>query len=204
MEKRATNLGALRSNHFVASGWDHIEQEEWEQNIHLFLKESKRVLKKNGAMIIFMAIIKVETIIRLAQVHGLYYKTTGIWHKKNPMPRNMNLHFINSTESWIYFINEGKTGKFNNKGKAIHDFFESSTISVGEKNFGKHPTQKPLVLLEHFVNLLTDIDDVVLDPFMGSGSTGVASVKNDRKFYGIELDKKYFELSKLRLDDVSN
>jgi DNA modification methylase len=89
MEKRATNLGALRSNHFVASGWDHIEQEEWEQNIHLFLEESKRVLKKNGAMIIFMAIIKVETIIRLAQVHGLYYKTTGIWHKKNPIKKRV-------------------------------------------------------------------------------------------------------------------
>jgi DNA modification methylase len=204
MEKRATNLGALRENHFVASGWDHIEQDEWEKNIHQFLEESKRVLKKNGALIIFMAIIKVETLIRLAQCHGLYYKTTGIWHKKNPMPRNMNLHFINSTESWVYLINEGKTGKFNNKGKAIHDFIESSSISVGEKSFGKHPTQKPVVLMEHFVDLLTDKDDIVLDPFMGSGSTGVAAVNKGRKFYGIELDKSYFKISQARLQDACN
>ena len=47
----------------------------------------------------FMAIIKVETIIRIAEKHGFYYKTTGIWHKTNPMPRNMNLHFVNSTEA---------------------------------------------------------------------------------------------------------
>lgn len=204
MENRATNLGALRENHFVASGWDHIEQDEWEKNIHQFLEESRRALKKGGSLIIFMAIIKVETIIRLAQAHGLYYKTTGIWHKKNPMPRNMNLHFINSTESWVYFINEGKTGKFNNKGKAIHDFFESSTISAGEKSFGKHPTQKPVVLMEHFVDLLTDQGDVVVDPFMGSGSTGVAAIKKDRRFFGIELDKNYFKLSKARLEDACN
>lgn len=204
MEKRATNLGALRENHFVASGWDHLEQEEWEKNIYQFLEESRRVLKKNGALIIFMAIIKVETLIRLAQSHGLYYKTTGIWHKKNPMPRNMNLHFINSTESWVYLINEGKTGTFNNNGKAIHDFFESSSISVGEKNFGKHPTQKPLVLMNHFVDLLTNEGDMVLDPFMGSGSTGVAAVHKGRKFYGIELDENYFKISKARIENASN
>ena len=120
------------------------------------------------------------------------------------MPRNMNLHFINSTESWVYFINEGKTGKFNNKGKAIHDFFESSTISAGEKSFGKHPTQKPVVLMEHFVDLLTDQGDVVVDPFMGSGSTGVAAIKKGRRFFGIELDKNYFKLSKARLEDACN
>ena len=204
MEKRDTNLGALRENHFVASGWDHIEQKEWEKNMDQFFLESRRVLKKKGALIIFMAIIKVETLIEIAQKHGLYYKTTGIWHKKNPMPRNMNLHFINSTETWVYLINEGKTGKFNNNGKAIHDFIETSSIGAGEKKYGKHPTQKPIELMEHFIKLLTDKGDVILDPFMGSGSTGVASVKNERRFFGIEFDTSYYKLSKTRLENVSN
>ncbi len=204
MEKRATNLGALRKNHFVASGWDHIEQPEWERNMDNFFKESKRTLKKQGALIIFMAIIKVETLIKIAQQHGFYYKTTGIWHKKNPMPRNMNLHFINSTETWVYLINEGKTGKFNNKGKAIHDFIETSTINFGEKKLGKHPTQKPIELMEHFIELLTDKGDLVLDPFMGSGSTGVAAINKGRRFFGIELEGAYYELSKARLQNASN
>lgn len=204
MEKRSTNLGALRENHFVASGWDHIEQHEWEKNMDQFFEESKRVLKKRGALIIFMAIIKVETLMRIAQRHGLYYKTTGIWHKKNPMPRNMNLHFINSTETWVYLINEGKTGKFNNNGKAIHDFIETSTIGLGEKKLGKHPTQKPVVLMEHFIELLTDIDDVVLDPFMGSGSTGVAAINKERRFFGVEFEESYYKLSKARLEDACN
>ena len=70
-------------------------------------------MKKGGSIIVFMAIIKVETVIKLAEKYGFYYKTTGIWHKKNPMPRNMNLHFVNSTEAWIYFTYKTRTGTFN-------------------------------------------------------------------------------------------
>ncbi len=204
MKNRETNLGALRSNHFAASKWDHVEQKEWEKNMNSFFKESARVLKNNGAVLIFVSLIKVETIINLAQKNGFYYKTTGIWHKKNPMPRNMNLHFVNSTEAWIYFINKGKTGKFNNKGKVVHDFYESSVIGVKEKKHGKHPTQKPVALMEHFVELLSDKEDMILDPFMGSGSTGVAVLNKDRKFYGIELDPSYFKIATDRVTSVIN
>ncbi|MGR5907173.1 DNA methyltransferase [Bacillus paranthracis] len=58
-----------------------------------FFQEANRVLKKKGAVIVFMSLIKMETIVSLAAQYKLYYKTTGIWHKTNPMPRNMNLHF---------------------------------------------------------------------------------------------------------------
>lgn len=204
MQNRETNLGALRSNHFTASGWDHIEQKEWEVNMNNFFKESARVLKKSGSLLIFVSLIKVETIVRLAQQNGFYYKTTGIWHKTNPMPRNMNLHFVNSTEAWIYFISNGKTGKFNNKGKVIHDFYESSVIGAKEKRYGKHPTQKPVALMEHFVELLSDKDDMVIDPFMGSGSTGVAAINKKRQFYGIELDKNYYKIAAQRILSAIN
>lgn len=201
MQERDTNLGALRENHFAVSYWDHIEQHEWEINMDEFFKESARVLKKNASVLIFMSFMKVETLIKIAQANGFYYKTTGVWHKKNPMPRNMNLHFVNSTEAWVYFINRGKTGTFNNDGKVLHDHIETSVISVGEKKHGKHPTQKPLALMEYFVKILANEGDVVLDPFMGSGSTGLASVLNGRKFHGIELDKNYFNLAKNRLSE---
>lgn len=204
MKNRETNLGALRSNHFAASNWDHIEQKDWEIKMNDFFKESSRILKKGGAMLIFVSLIKVETIINLAQQNGFYYKTTGIWHKTNPMPRNMNLHFVNSTEAWIYFINNGKTGKFNNKGKVIHDFYESSVIGAKEKKYGKHPTQKPVALMEYFVYLLSDKGDLVLDPFMGSGSTGVAALNKDRRFYGIELDHSYYKIASSRVTSVIN
>ena len=134
----------------------------------------------------------------------MYYKTTGIWHKTNPMPRNMNLHFINSNECWIYFTNKTKTGTFNNNGKAIHDFFESSVTPSSEKKYGKHPTQKPESLIESFVKILSNRNDTVLDCFMGSGTTGVVSKRLGRNFVGIELNEEYFNIAKQRINDVDN
>lgn len=202
MQKRDTNLGAMRDNHFAVSGWDHVEQDEWEKNMHELFKESARVIKKGGSMIVFMSIIRVETLIRLAQAHGFYYKTTGIWHKTNPMPRNMNLHFINSTEAWVYFVHGSKTGKYNNKGKAIHDYIETSTVAAKEKKHGRHPTQKPVALMEYFINILSDEDDLILDPFMGSGSTGVAAMNKGRRFYGVELSEDYYKIAMQRIGDM--
>ena len=79
------------------------------------------------------------------------------------------------------------------------DFYESSNTSNKEKKYGKHPTQKPLEIMEHFVSTLSNEKDLVLDPFMGSGSTGVAAKNLNRKFIGIELDKKYFNIAKKRI-----
>ena len=203
MKKRGTNLKKLRENHFVGSGWDDLEYEKWITLMERFIQESHRVLKKGGSLIIFMSIIKLEPIINLAQDNKLYYKTVGIWHKTNPMPRNMNLHFINSTEAWLYFVNEKKTGTFNNNGKVVHDFIETSSISKKEHDTANHPTQKPVSLISHFVNLLSNEGETVLDPFMGSGSTGIACIQNGRKFVGIELSKDYFDKTKKRLNSES-
>ena len=179
-----------------------MEFEEWEKDMDAMFGELSRVIKERGSVIMFMSIIKVETIIRLAEKHGFYYKTTGIWHKTNPMPRNMNLHFINSTEAWIYFTYKKHTGTFNNEGIAIHDFFETSVTPAGEKRHGKHPTQKPVQLLEKFVKLLTNENDVVFDPFCGSGSSGVAALQMNRRFIGSEISEEYCKLSEERFKEV--
>lgn len=199
MHKRNTNLVKMRENQFAYAGWDNLSQEDWEKEMEVFFKESSRVLKKDGALLLFMSLIKIETIIKIASKYKFYYKTTGIWHKTNPMPRNMNIHFVNSTEAWVYFINNGTSGTFNNNGKMVHDFIETSLTSAKEKKFGKHPTQKPTKVISHFIKHLSNKNDVVLDPFMGSGTTGVCARKMDRKFIGIDLDKEYYELSKTRM-----
>jgi site-specific DNA-methyltransferase (adenine-specific) len=147
-----------------------------------------------------MSLIKAQSIIEIAVKHGFYYKTTGIWHKTNPIPRNMNLQFVNSTEAWVYFIYGASTGVFNNDGRVEHDFVETSVVPLSEKKCGKHPTQKPIGLMKHFINLLTNENDVVLDPFMGSGSSGVAASQLNRKFIGIELSQEYFSIAKQRID----
>ena len=72
-----------------------------------------------------------------------------------------------------------------------------------EKKYGKHPTQKPLDLLNRIVLASTNKGDVILDPFAGSSTTGIAAAINDRKFVGIDLEKKYLELSKKRFYDLA-
>ncbi len=67
---------------------------------------------------------------------------------------------------------------------------------------GSHPTQKPVALMEYMVKTYSDAGDTVLDPFMGSGTTGVACVKTGRKFIGIEKEPKYFEIAKRRITEA--
>lgn len=199
MQRRNANLQNMRKNFFASAGWDNLEFEEWLKLMDDFFKESARVVKKGSSMIIFMALTKAETIIRLAEQYGFYYKTTGIWHKTNPMPRNMNLHFVNSTEAWVYFTYKKRTGTFNNDGTILHDFVETPVTPNSERKYGKHPTQKPEKLIQHFMQILSNENDRILDPFMGSGTTGVVARKMGRDFIGVEFDEKYFKIAQKRI-----
>lgn len=202
MKNRDTNIGAMRRNHFAVSGWDNLSIKKWEDNMENFFYESNRILAKKGNLLLFMSLIKIETVVRLAEKAGLYYKTTGIWHKTNPMPRNKDLHFINSTEAWVHFTSKSKTGIFNNNDKVLHDFIESSNINRTERREGIHPTQKPIKILSFLIEVLSNKNDLILDPFMGSGSTGVAAIEKERKFIGIEVNSNYFKIAKKRIEKL--
>lgn len=204
MHKRNTNLAKMRQNQFAFAGWDNLEYNEWKNSMSKFLFQCIRVLKERGTLIIFMSVIKVSVIIELAEEVGFYYKTTGIWHKTNPMPRNMKIQFVNSTECWLYFIKNATSGTFNNKGKVKHDFLESSVCPMSEKKYGKHPTQKPLSIIRELIETVTNPNDMVLDPFMGSGTTCVAAVELGRRYYGIELDEKYYKIAEQRINDINS
>ena len=88
--------------------------------------------------------------------------------------------------------------EFNN-GKQMKDVWEGSLTPKSEKSFGKHPTQKPIYLLERIILSSTRENNLVLDPFMGSGTTGAVCKKLSRNFIGIEQDKQYTELAKNRI-----
>ncbi len=76
--------------------------------------------------------------------------------------------------------------------------------SKKEKTFGKHPTQKPIELLTRLINAATNKGDVVLDPFMGSGTTGVVCKRLDREFIGIELDRNFVKIARARIGSEKN
>ena len=85
----------------------------------------------------------------------------------------------------------------------LHDFIETAVTPAGERKYGKHPTQKPEALMEHFISVLSNEGECVLDPFMGSGTTGVVAKRKNRNFIGIELDKHYFAMAEQRIQGVT-
>ena len=84
MKNRQTNLSAMRKNHFSGKSWDMLEEDDWLKNMNIIFNEFSRILKKKGALIFFMSIIRLERIIKIAENNRFYYKSTGIWHKKIP------------------------------------------------------------------------------------------------------------------------
>ena len=91
-----------------------------------------------------------------------------------------------------------------NGGKQMKDVWTGSLTKPSEKVEGKHPTQKPEYLLERIILASTEEGQVILDPFCGSGTTGVEAVRYGRKFIGIDVSEEYMEISKKRLEKVLN
>jgi site-specific DNA-methyltransferase (adenine-specific) len=95
-----------------------------------------------------------------------------------------------------------QSGKLKTKDKKMRSVWSIPTCQKSEKEFGKHPTQKPLDLLTRIILAASNEGDKVFDPFMGSGTTGVVAKKLKREFCGIEIDKNYFNLAKTRITSI--
>ncbi len=132
-----------------------------------------------------------------------------IWFKPNAAPNLSCRYFTHSTET-IIWASKNKESKhiFNYdlmkqicNGKQMRNVWEISPPQPKEKVNGKHPTQKPLKLLERILLASTSEGDIVLDPFNGSGSTGIAALKLNRKYIGIDTSEEYLKLSINRLEE---
>jgi site-specific DNA-methyltransferase (adenine-specific)/modification methylase len=167
-----------------------------------WLAEFKRVLKPTGNIFAFC------TYNLLGKWHEAFdpeFDTFQfmVWHKTNPTPKVRRAGFLNSCELIVCMWNKGHTWNFTTQ-KDMHNFIEAPICMGGERvKKPVHPTQKPLKVLEHIIRLASNPGDTVLDPFMGVGSTGVASLRLGRKFIGIEIDQGYFDAAKKRLAAVA-
>lgn len=125
-----------------------------------------------------------------------------VWHKTNPVPKLRKAGFLNSCELIVCMWNKGHKWNFTNQ-KDMHNFIESP-ICMGNERIKNpvHPTQKPLRVLKKLINLTTNPSDLILDPFSGVSSTGVAAIQLGRKYIGIELDEGYYHASVKRLNEL--
>lgn len=117
------------------------------------------------------------------------------WHKTNPIP-TCNNKYLPDTEYILFFREKGVKiqGTYDTKKT-----YFITPINVKDKELYQHPTCKPVEILQNFIVNSSNENDVILDPFMGSGSTGVACINTHRNFIGIEINAKYYETAKTRL-----
>ncbi len=165
------------------------------------LDDFKRILKPDGNIFIFTS---YNLIGKWHEVFDKEFDTFQffIWHKTNPAPKIYKNGFLNSCEMIICMWNKGHKWNFTTQNQ-MHNFFESPICMCPERlKDPKHPAQKPVKLLEHIIKIASNENDVIFDPFMGVGSTGVAALKNGRKFIGCEIEHEYFDASEKRLSSI--
>lgn len=177
---------------------------EWDKNFDpLDYKEDfLRILKPSGNLFAFAS---YNIIGRWHEIYDPIFDTFQffVWHKTNPTPKFMKAGFLNSCEMIACMWNKGHTWNFSEQ-KNMHNFFESQTCNYPERlKIPKHPAQKPVKLLKHIIQITTNKDDVVFDPFMGVELIGVASIELKRKFMGIEINDEYFKASKRRINTIT-
>jgi DNA modification methylase len=162
------------------------------------------LLKDNGMMIMYFDKDNISYISHYLKANKFVCKGYFADCKSNPVPQLRKVKFMNSWEIvgiWKKeIVKNQKEYTFNNKLPQQKDYVIRPTLLGKERT--EHPTQKPLSVLEIFIKYFTNINDIILDPFCGSGSTCVCSKMLNRKFIGIEKDEKYYNIAKKRIDDV--
>lgn len=134
--------------------------------------------------------------------HELYHRKINwnllIWSKTNPIPACGN-KYLSDAEYILFFREQGVKVYGNYETKKTH---YETPLWVQDKKLYNHPTCKPVFMLKNFIINSSQENEVVLDPFMGSGSTGEAAIKLNRKFIGFEIDEQYFETAKKRVENA--
>ena len=201
----------------VRDSWDSFESSaEYDEFTRKWIAECKRVLKPDGS---FWTIGSYHNIFRIGAIMqdlGFWILNDIIWVKTNPMPNFRGTRFTNAHETLIW-ATPRKTGKYTfnyetmkklNGGKQMRSNWDIN-ICLGEERIkdenGKslHTTQKPLDLLRRIILASTKPGDIILDPFIGSGTTAAAALELGRNFIGIDRDESYVSAARERVANVT-
>lgn len=203
--------------------WDKSMGFEKDAEFHKkWITESKRILKSSGTIWISGTYHNIYQCGYILQELGFHIINEICWYKPNAAPNISCKSFAHAHETLIwakkdknhkhYFnyelmkYSDYEEDFFKNKDKQMRSVWAITTPKNSEKIYGKHPTQKPVELLSRIIKATTKEQDIILDPFTGSGTTGVAVAREDKRiFIGIEREIKYLEIAKKRiLHEINN
>jgi site-specific DNA-methyltransferase (adenine-specific) len=215
-------IGWLNSNNYwkedkafkkIDENWDKFKDDDYDKFTADWLIEIKRILKPNGNIAIFGSYHNIYKIGYLLEKLELKIINSIVWYKRNAFPNITQRMFCESTEYIIWATNnskkEAKNWTFNyntmkelNGGVQMRNLFDVPITKQSERKEGKHPSQKPLEVLNNLILALTNEGDTIIDPFIGSGTTGVSAIQNKRNFVGIDKSFEYLEISERRIANV--
>lgn len=193
------NFGTMRN---PRTGIDFGEWDRGKFDLFGWIPQYAKILKPNGSMVIFCSYRYLSHIIDAleSKESDMAVKDVIVWQKSNPMPRNIERRYVQDMEFAVWAVRKKARWVFNRLPDAPYNraLFVTPIVSGSERQ--GHPTQKSLELMKKLVLIHTRPGELVLDPFMGVGTTGVACIENGRRFVGVELDEEYFRIAKNRLE----
>ena len=194
--------------------WDKVSSVDEKHSFNReWIRRCRDILTPNGTIWISGTLHNIYSIGLALEQEGFKIINNITWQKTNPPPNLACRCFTHSTETILWAQKNDKKAKhfFNyqlmkekNNGKQMKDVWTGPLTPQKEKTQGKHPTQKPLYILEQIIEASTNPGDLVLDPFCGSSTTGVAAKLLGRRYIGIDNVEEYIELSVRRLQEVSD
>ena len=199
----------------VNDDWDHFASfEAYDRFSHDWLTEARRLLKPEGTLWVIGSYHNIFRVGSLLQDIGFWVLNDVIWRKTNPMPNFRGRRFTNAHETLLWCAKDKDT-KYHFNYEAMKNLNEDLQmrsdwlipLCTGQERLkvnGKkaHPTQKPEALLHRVILSSTDVDDVVLDPFFGSGTTGAVAKRLRRNYVGLERDPDYAALAEKRIRKI--
>ncbi|MCD6433209.1 MAG: site-specific DNA-methyltransferase [Sulfurimonas sp.] len=200
----------------VDDEWDKFsDYEEYDSFCTAWLKECYRILKKDGSIWVIGAFQNIYRIGYIMQNLGYWILNDIVWNKTNPTPNFKGTRFTNANETMLWctksknakYTFNYKTMKHLNNSKQMKSVWNIGLCIGNERlkdgNGDKvHSTQKPQKLLMNVILSSSKVGDIILDPFMGSGTTGAVAKETGRNFIGIERDKKYICYADERIANI--
>ena len=194
---------SVKNNFHTLKGRKGIDFGEWDKDFDLvsWLEIALKKLTSGGNIIIFSAWRNMGQISDFLESNDCLIKELVMWNKSNPMPRNRDRLYVTSCE-FALWATKGKGWTFNRQRNTYENTI--FTYPIVNKKERIHPTQKPVKLMEDIIKIHTKENDLILDPFIGSGTTALAAMNTNRNFIGFEIDKRYFDLSIERISELKN
>ena len=164
-----------------------------------YIPEFYRLLKDGSHCYIMTNHVNLHEMLNVAKESGFHFIKSLVWNKGNKI---MGQYYMSQFE-YILFFRKGRGKKINKCGTA--DILEiPNKKTKGEDGKNIHDTEKPVELMKVLIENSSNIDEVVFEPFMGVGSTIMACIELDRKYIGCEIDEKYYNIAKNRIENTIN